>query len=227
MSERVCRQCGSALIAADKYCGACGASAAGTGGKKRKKSKKQATRKSMPVAYPVITGVLVVAVCLLAISMGDREASTEHVHTQAPQVSQQNMAVIQGLQQRIDANPQDAEALIQLGNTFYDMQNNSEAIRYYQRALEIEPDNTDVRVDMGVCYFREKEYDSAITEMLEAVRINPRHATAWFNLGIVANQAGKKADAITYWKKFLELAPTSPNAAQVRDFLKQWETRTP
>ena len=91
------------------------------------------------------------------------------------------------------------------------------AIISYQRSLEIDPKNVDVRVDMGTCYRGVRQPEKAMEEYRKGMKIDPRHAMAYLNAGVVlANDLGRKAEAIKEFEKYLELAPNAPNAADIR-----------
>ena len=57
------------------------------------------------------------------------------------------------LLQRLNANPKDVPALIELGNIYFDASQWPAAIDYYTRALNETPKNPDVRTDRGIAFY--------------------------------------------------------------------------
>ena len=102
-------------------------------------------------------------------------------------------------------NPSDYDALIQLGNLYYDARQYPSAIQNYERALTIHPENADVRTDMGTAYWYAGNVDKALTEMQTSLKYRPGHPQTLFNLGWVRWQG--KADpkgAVEAWEELLK-----------------------
>src|SRR5262245_51509560 len=60
------------------------------------------------------------------------------------------MQAIQELRARVEKNPNDAEAVLQLANANYDIQNWDRARELYSHYLELKPDQPDVLTDLGI-----------------------------------------------------------------------------
>lgn len=124
------------------------------------------------------------------------------------------------LQELVRQNPNNLNALIELGNILMDTSRFHEAIDAYQKALEMDEKNVNVRVDMGTCYRRIGRSDKAMEEYRKAIAINPSHLNAHRNLGIVlAFDFKKKGDAIKELGEYLRLAPNAPDAEKVRQLI--------
>ena len=61
---------------------------------------------------------------------------------------------------------------------------------------------------------------SAVTDYQKAAKIHPRSATAQQQLATAATNAGKADVAIAAWKRYLKLAPNSPQRAQIEAQIK-------
>src|ERR1019366_7933230 len=90
---------------------------------------------------------------------------------------------VQPLLARLQANPKDVAAMIELGNINYDAGQWNDAIGYYTRALNLTPSNLDVRTDMGVAYFNSGNADQALTEFNRVLKDDPKHVQTLFNIG--------------------------------------------
>lgn len=120
----------------------------------------------------------------------------------------------------INKDPNDFDALVKLGNLFYDGQQFPVAIQYYERALNIHPENPDVRTDMGTAYFYNGNPDRAIAELQTSLKYRPGHAQALFNLGWVRWQ-GKQdpKGASAAWQQLLKENPNYPQRQQVEQYI--------
>lgn len=246
-AKLVCSECGAELSVVDAICPGCGAAI------ERKQAKSRAERmtsaQTVPVSEPrkregtpkrfepwqVIAALAVVA--LLAF-FAYTELQREHAGVQPavqqqaqpammPQAPRVNVAT---LEQAVAANPNDADALLRLGNGLQDNGAYVRAIEVYERYLAIEPDNPDARVDMGVCYYEMAKVDTAgglplletaKEEMELALKKSPGHQPAAFNLGIVTLTMGDLGSSNAWFKRAAELNPSSDLGKRARKILEQ------
>jgi cytochrome c-type biogenesis protein CcmH/NrfG len=126
------------------------------------------------------------------------------------------------LLQRLDANPKDVSALIELGNIYYDASQWPTAVGYYTRALNETPKNPDVRTDMGIAYYYSGDPDRALKEFDQALKDDPRHAQTLFNVGVVKlNGKNDPKGAITAWESLLKIDPAYRDRAKVESMLAE------
>jgi len=119
-------------------------------------------------------------------------------------------------------NPNDLQALVGLGNLYFDTKQYQLAINTYQRALEIQPNNTNIRTDLGISYFYLGMNDAAIREFQEVLKIDPNHPNAHFNLGIVFWRGkNEPQNALKEFEKYLELCPEGPSAEDAKQNITQ------
>lgn len=137
---------------------------------------------------------------------------------------QQIFSTIEELKKTVEKDPENLQALITLGNLYYDASKFEEAVVYYQRALKLDPKNPDVWTDMGTMYRQLGNIDSSLICYQKAVQFNPQHKSGWFNLGIVY-LFDKKDDkkAVWAWKKFVELSPDDPHVEAIKEEIKKIE----
>lgn len=120
----------------------------------------------------------------------------------------------------VNKNPNDVEALANLGNVYYDGEQYPEAIKYYQRALEVNPNNPDVRTDLGTAYWYLGDPDRALAEFKKSLKIRPNHPGTLFNMGVVEWQGkGDPASALATWQQLLKENPNYPQRQQVEDLI--------
>ena len=107
---------------------------------------------------------------------------------------------------RVDANPDDVEALVGLGNAFLMMRAWDRALEPLERANELRPGNTTVLKGMGIVYFNKKEFEKAAKTYQAILAADSMDTLAMFNLGVINKYYFKKPDvARTYFEKVLSL----------------------
>ena len=122
------------------------------------------------------------------------------------------------LEAEIKNNPKSFEALIELGNIYFDQKNFERTIELYTKGLELRPNEVDIRTDLGTAMFYIKRFDDAIAQFKKSLELDPRNAQTLFNLGVVMlHGKGDAPAALQYWEKLVE---TNPNYTQI-DFVKE------
>jgi len=131
------------------------------------------------------------------------------------------MKMVEDYRARLAKNPKDVEALVGLGNLYFDSAQWPRAIEHYEKALEVDPKNADARVDLGICLHSTGDNERAVKEMERVTRENPGHKNAWFNLGVVEMASGDNKAAIRAWEQFLKLDPNGERSASLREELER------
>jgi len=115
---------------------------------------------------------------------------------------------INDLEKEISLHPENIEALIRLGNLYFDTEQPGKAIMAYNKALELNPGNPDVLTDLGVMYRRKGQPLEAIKVFDKAIKIDPRHEASRFNKGVVLlHDLNDSEGAIMAWEKLVEVNP--------------------
>lgn len=125
-------------------------------------------------------------------------------------------------------NPKDRQTWVQLGNDYFDTHQRDQAIEAYARALELDPNDPDVITDQGVMYRELGKHDQAIANFERANKIAPDHMQSLFNLGVVwVHDKKDAAKGAIAWRKIIDTAPSSPQAAQARLAIKELNLPAP
>jgi cytochrome c-type biogenesis protein CcmH/NrfG len=179
-------------------------------------------------AYALAAFCLVLGVALGYLFRGSAspvpQTSSAAQASNAPSEGSQAQAALQQsvapLLDAVNRNPADYDALVKLGDLYYDGQQFSNAIQYYQQALAIHPESPDVRTDMGTAYWYSGNADQALAELETSLKYKPDHPQSLFNLGWIRWQG--KADpkgAIEAWQKLLKTNPDYPQKQQVEQYI--------
>ncbi len=133
---------------------------------------------------------------------------------------------ITAVERMLSSNPNNVQALIQLGNDYFDLGQYDKSIEAYNKAIKIDPQNAEVTTDMAVAYRRLGKTDESVKLFRKALEIDPNQSLAMFNLGIVLRDDMKDPQgALKVWKEFLQKAPDSPHAVMIRPWVKQLEEK--
>lgn len=164
--------------------------------------------------------IILVVLALMTVACQQTEQPKSQPQAPAGQIQTQHDPKI--LQEIVQKDPNNLKAWIELGNIQMDTHRFNEAIEAYQKALALDPNNTDVRVDMGTCYRNIGKSDIALKEFRRAIEINPNHAMAHRNMGVVlAGDVKDIPQAIKEFEKYLQLAPSAPDADAIRQEIQR------
>lgn len=144
---------------------------------------------------------------------------------QNPAVAAQNEASLRAL---LMTNPKNLDALIQLGNLYFDQGQHQQAVEWYGKALEIDPRNPNVRTDRGTSLWNLNRPDEAIAEFQKSLQVAPDHQQTLYNMGVVyLHGKNNTAEAKKFWQKLLELHPNYPNRADIEQRLASMAATIP
>jgi cytochrome c-type biogenesis protein CcmH/NrfG len=238
-----CPTCGIENASDASFCGSCGArlkkQAEGTDSKQQRgksrpsakqgktKGEKRSEASSNPMfSWKVIFGFLgILVIFVLVVELfpsHDQPTSQPTVSSpQAPAANMQLMNQIAELEKRVDADPNDTQALLALANACQDGKFLDKAIVQYKKYLQKNPRDANARVDLGICYFETSNLVEAQKEMETALKYDSKHVAGHFNLGIVNLRAGKVKEANEWFKKTIALAPNSDMGQQAKQILEQ------
>jgi cytochrome c-type biogenesis protein CcmH/NrfG len=124
---------------------------------------------------------------------------------------------VQALQTIINSDPKNAEARVQLANTYFDAERYQDAIKWYEEALRLDPKNVNVSTDLGVSYYYSNNPDRALKQFDHSLSIDPKHTKTLLNQGIVLAFGKQDLDSATAsWRRVVELAPDSQEGQAAR-----------
>ncbi len=79
-----------------------------------------------------------------------------------------------------------------------------------------DPYHAQKAVEIGEFYMKKGDVDAAIDRYLEAIRLKKDFARPRLLLGEAFEKKDEKADALKYYKEYLQILPKAPDAAKVR-----------
>src|SRR5438045_816346 len=127
---------------------------------------------------------------------------------------------LDALKQKIAANPNDFDSLVQLGNMYADVAKFPQAIDYYERALRVRED-TNVRTDLGIAYKQSGRLDDALAALTKVASEAPEPWQATYNLAIVYGEMRRFDDARKELAKLKQVRPNDPDVLKLEQALAQ------
>ncbi|MEM9292350.1 MAG: tetratricopeptide repeat protein [Acidobacteriota bacterium] len=126
------------------------------------------------------------------------------------------MAFIQNLRQRLAANPNDDDALLQLANANFDIREYSRAAELYQRYVELVPNNADVLSDLGITYRALNRPQEALAAFERALAVDGQHWLSLFNKAVVLLDSGDLDGAQAQAEVLRGIQPQDPNLVRLQ-----------
>lgn len=109
----------------------------------------------------------------------------------------------------IAADPDLAQAHVNLVSLYGRQQEWSKAEAHYQQALRLKSGLAEAHYNYGVLLLLLKREAEAARAFQHAVEANPQYAAAWHNLGQLAERDRRWADAVAHYTRALEHSPTN------------------
>lgn len=103
-------------------------------------------------------------------------------------------------------NPKNLSALTNLGNIYYDSQQDDKAIEFYEKALVLDPQNINIKCDLATCYSNVNKFKRAVDLLKENTKQDPRHVKSHYNLSIILKKSGDVKGAEEELKIYKSLA---------------------
>ena len=131
---------------------------------------------------------------------------------------------IKTLEELLAKDPNNRQAWVQLGHSYFDSKNPMKAIEAYDKALAIDGNDPDVLTDQAIMFRQLGWYEKAIETFQQANKLNPSHANSLFNMGIVYMQdLGDNEKAKEVFRRFIDLDPSGPSADRARKMIEHME----
>mmetsp|Transcript_16312 Transcript_16312/g.42001 ORF Transcript_16312/g.42001 Transcript_16312/m.42001 type:complete len:690 (-) Transcript_16312:403-2472(-) len=107
----------------------------------------------------------------------------------------------------IEANPDHARTLQQLGWLLYQRGNADEALQYSQRSVDVDPGDGHSWYLLGRVHMSRREFGSAADAYQQAVRRDGKNPTFWCSIGVLYYQMAQYRDAMDAYSRAIRLNP--------------------
>jgi tetratricopeptide (TPR) repeat protein len=113
--------------------------------------------------------------------------------------------------------PKDVPTLVNLGAVEDASGRADAAQKYYRAALELSPEDSVAVCRLASSLYAQSKYTESMDMLRGLIASKPNSHCAYFTLGVAFADAGIYRDAVRMWKKVVELAPESQEAASARE----------
>ena len=126
------------------------------------------------------------------------------------------------LEDIVKKDPKNYQALVQIGNDYFDLGEAQKSVDSYTRALAIKDGDPNVLTDMGVMYRQLKDFPKALAAFRKAAAASPTHPQSRMNIGVVLmHDLNDPKGAIAAWEDYLRVAPNDANAENIRRSIEE------
>ena len=108
---------------------------------------------------------------------------------------------------KLDANPNDADTIANLGAILQKQGKFDDALSYYQKAESIDPSNVNTRLNVGTLYQQKGDYKTAIVAYDSVLILYPDNVQANLYKAQSLAALGETKSAQTFFKKVLSIEP--------------------
>ncbi len=91
------------------------------------------------------------------------------------------------------------------------------ALNEYARAVDLDPGSADALAGRGLCYLDLSRYPQAEDSFRTALEADADHPAALMGLAETFRYEGRRADALTYYRRYLAAHPHGEDAAAARN----------
>ena len=130
------------------------------------------------------------------------------------------------LEDIVKKDPKNYQALVQIGNNYFDLGEAQKSVDSYTKALAIKGDDPNVLTDLGVMYRQLKDFPKALAVFRKAAAVSPTHPQSRKNIGVVLmHDLNDPKGAITAWEDYLRVAPNDPDAENIRRSIEEMRSQ--
>jgi cytochrome c-type biogenesis protein CcmH len=175
---------------------------------------------SLPAAKPrkglalSLAGAVTVVAFLLYARLGDPGLRDEPFHGRVAPIAQQEMirSMVDGLESRLQANPDDLEGWLMLGRSEAVIGDSAKAADAYEHARNLRPDDPSIALNEVEVLLADRKLEDPLTErevaLLKRIEVlNPQQPLALWFLGMNAAQQRQFDQARQYWNRLLAAMP--------------------
>lgn len=120
---------------------------------------------------------------------------------------------------RLEANPDDPEAIIAYGRALSGLWRYQEAIAIYSRGIEAHPDHAMLYRHRGHRYISTRQFDKAVADLTRAAELNDRDFDIWYHLGLAHYLRGEFDKAEPAYLRCLEVSRDDGSIIAVSNWL--------
>lgn len=118
--------------------------------------------------------------------------------------------------------PDPADVNFHLADALYRAHRVEAAIERYYCAIEVAPDFIEAWTQLGCLQSEQQQYQNAEQSLLTAISIHPSNPDALLHYAQLLDNTGRPADAVSYWKQYLQFDSRGPWAEHARNRIAEF-----
>ncbi len=135
-------------------------------------------------------------------------------------VAEVDMERLRSLEEIVAGEPQNLEALVELGHMYLRLQRYDELNYVTQAALAIDPNHPEALTHLGMLLFSMDHPEGVLATFDQALAIAPDFAEALQFKGMVSFMRADYATAVEAWEHYLEVVPPDQASPRIRAMLE-------
>lgn len=112
--------------------------------------------------------------------------------------------------------PSNFKALLNLGNTYFELNQNEEAFNIYTQILRKTPNDANALCNRGAIFFKKQDYDSALRDLSKAIQLDDDYFDAYMNRGVVYCVSKRFEEGIQDYNRCLAIRPNAISILRFR-----------
>lgn len=175
-------------------------------------------------------GVAAIAVVVVAVSgFADSSIPSAPGPAASQEAAAMDEAAVADLMERIQADPNDTEALMALGDAFFAAGQYDVAAEWLGRLVAIQADDAGALLALGAAQFNSGDAAGAEASWVRVIELDPGSVEAHYDLGyLYLNQDPPDLEGMQReWQAVVDLAPGTEVAARVQPHLSGSESAVP
>ncbi len=123
------------------------------------------------------------------------------------------------LMEAVEADPNDVEALVELGHLLLQLQRYSELAQVTEQALQLDPNNPEALTHLGMLLFTTQHPAGVIETFDRALEADPNFPEALQFKGMVSYIRGDYATAVSAWERYVSVVPPEDVSPRIKAML--------
>ena len=182
-----------------------------------------------PRVLAVAAGLVVVVAVAISVYQFGTPAAASGPSPSPVASSGLDEARVAALMARIQQDPKDTAALLELGDTFFQAGQYQAAVTWLDKLVALEPNNVRARLALGAAQFNLGDVVAAETQWTEVLKVDPDNVEAHYDLGFLyLNEAPPDLEGVQReWAEVVRLAPGTDIANVVQQHLDALVAQSP
>jgi cytochrome c-type biogenesis protein CcmH/NrfG len=135
-------------------------------------------------------------------------------------VGEVDMERLGALEDIVAGDPQNLEALVELGHMYLRLQRYDELNYVTQAALTIDPNHPEALTHLGMLLFSMDHFEGVIETFDQALAVDPDFGEALQFKGMVSFMSGDYATAVEAWEHYVEVVPSDQGSSRIQAMLE-------